>query len=203
MSSEIRPQTHYSEQTFNQVHLEAGELASCEFYDCKFIQCTFVECVFRNCRVVNCTFHECDISLAHFPGVVFANTRFEDSKAIGVDWTRADWTAIRLGDPIGFYNCALNHSIFIGLSLKGMQVRDCMAIGVDFREADLSQADFGGSDLGESIFINTNLSEADLSKARNYQIKPGQNNLKKAKFSLPEALSLLYDLDIIVVEEVE
>jgi len=42
------------------------------------------------------------------------------------------------------------------------------------------------------------LTEADLSKARNYLIDPGLNQLKKAKFSLPEAMSLLYNMDIIL-----
>lgn len=201
MNTEIKSKNHYSDQTFTRTGFEKEVLTSCEFNNCRFIQCKFVECTFRNCRIVNCEFEGCDLSLAQFPGVVFAKVRFENSKLLGVDWTIADWTAIRLGDPIGFYHCALNHSIFIGLDLKGLQVRDCPAIGVDFRDADLSKANFGGSDLEESIFINTNLSEADLSEARNYQIKPGQNNIKKAKFSLPEALSLLYNLDIIIEED--
>lgn len=203
MNSKIKTQSNYSNQIFEKVDLNAGELASCEFNECDFIRCNFAETVFRNCRFVNCTFKECDLTLAQFPGAVFVNTRFADSKAMGVDWTQADWNAIRLGDPIGFHNCTLNHSVFIGLSLKGIQVRDCVAVGVDFRETDLSQADFGRSDLSESLFTNTNLSEADLSKARNYQIKPGQNILKKAKFSLPEALTLLYSLDIVIVDDLE
>jgi uncharacterized protein YjbI with pentapeptide repeats len=71
-----------------------------------------------------------------------------------------------------------------------------MAVNVDFREADLSKADFGGSDLSDSLFLNTTLVEADLSRARNYTIAPNANELRKAKFSLPEAMSLLYNLDI-------
>ena len=34
----------------------------------------------------------------------------------------------------------------------------------------------------------------------NYRIDPSQNAVKKAKFSLPEAMSLLYGLDIVLVE---
>ena len=77
---------------------------------------------------------------------------------------------------------------------------DCVAVDVDFREADLSQADFAGSDLSESLFVNTDLSEADLSRARNYLIDPGQNVLKGARFSMPEAMSLLYNMDIILTD---
>lgn len=50
--------------------------------------------------------------------------------------------------------------------------------------------------MTNTLFSNTNLTEADLSAARNYHITPGQNVLKRAKFSLPEAMSLLYSLDI-------
>jgi len=37
---------------------------------------------------------------------------------------------------------------------------------------------------------------ADLRFARNYQIDPSQNKVHKARFSLPEAMSLLYSMDI-------
>ena len=43
--------------------------------------------------------------------------------------------------------------------------------------------------------------QADLSAARNCQISPTQNTVTKAKFSLPEALALLYSMDIELIEE--
>ena len=200
MSSEICTQTHYTDQLFKETRLEQAHLVSSEFYDCTFIRCSFVESVFRNCRFVNCTFQQSDLSLVQVPNSAFAATRFEDSKIIGVDWTHADWSATRLRDPIGFFRCTISHSTFIGLSLRGIQIRDCTATDVDFREVDLFQADFAGTDLSESLFCNTNLTEADLSRARNYRIDPGQNVLTQAKFSLPEAMSLLYSLDIVLTE---
>jgi fluoroquinolone resistance protein len=72
---------------------------------------------------------------------------------------------------------------------------------VDFREADLRQADFGGTDLSQSLFGNTDLAEADLSRARNYRIDPAHNSLRQARFSLPEAMSLLHSMDIVLVED--
>ncbi len=82
------------------------------------------------------------------------------------------------------------------MNLSCIQIRDCVAVNVDFRETDLSQADFAGTDLSDSLFLTTDLTEADLSSAYNYQIDARQNTIKKAKFSLPEAMSLLYNLDI-------
>jgi uncharacterized protein YjbI with pentapeptide repeats len=200
-SSLVPTQPHYTDQVFKEVRLDPGQVISSEFYDCAFIRCSFVEAVFRECRFVNCAFQDCDLSLLRVPNSTFAATRFEASKVIGVNWTQADWATAGLGDPVGFFKSALSHSTFIGLSLKGIQIKACLATGVDFREADLSQADFAGTDLSESLFGDTNLTEADLSRAHNYHIDPSQNAVKQAKFSLPEAMSLLYGLDIVLVEE--
>lgn len=203
MNIEIHPQTQYTGQIFKEARLKQPQLASSEFYDCTFIRCSFAEAVFHNCRFVNCTFKQCDVSLVQLPNSVFSATKMEQSKIIGVDWTLADWSSTRLGDPIGFFKCDVSHSTFIGLSLRGIQVKDCIATNVDFREADLSQADFADTDLSESLFSQTDLTEADLSRSRNYHIDPGQNILKQARFSLPEAMSLLYSLDIVLIEDEE
>jgi fluoroquinolone resistance protein len=186
----------YQDQLFRELGLAGRRLLDSEFYDCHFEACAFAESVFQNCRFVGCTFEGCDLSLAQLPGSAFSATRFLDSRVIGVDWTQADWSGVSLGQPIGFERCALSHSTFIGLSLPGIQIKDCLAADVDFREADLSRADFSGSELEQSLFANTNLSKADLRTTRNYHIAPEKNVLKGARFALPEAMSLLYNLDI-------
>jgi uncharacterized protein YjbI with pentapeptide repeats len=196
----IRTQTHYADQVFQDVRLEQGELDSSEFHDCTFIRCTLVESVFHNCRFVNCVFRHCDLSLIQVPESAFTSTRFENSKIIGVNWTLAVWPTAGLGGRIGFSRCAISHSTFIGLSLEEIEIKDCVATDVDFREADLSRAGFAGTDLSESLFGQTNLTEADLSRACNYRIDPGQNRLTQAKFSLPEAMSLLHCMDIVLAE---
>ena len=196
----IQSHNYYSEQVFEDAHLLQPQLVSSEFIDCTFIRCTFPESVFDNCRFVNCTFKHCDLSLVQVPNSVFSATKMEESKIIGVDWTLADWSSTKLADPISFLKCDISHSTFIGLSLKNIQIQDCIAKDVDFREADLTEAVFTGTDFSESLFNQTNLTEADLSRSRNYHIDPGQNILKRAKFSMPEAMSLLYSLDIELTE---
>ena len=200
MDHTISSNTEYSDLVFNNLHLQSERILSSQFFDCVFSDCTFAESVFQKCRFVNCAFQGCDLSLAKVPESIFLSTRFEDSKIIGVNWAQADWPISGLGKPISFIKSAISHCTFIGLSLKGIQVKDCVAVDVDFREADLSRADFTGTDLSESMFSNTNLSEADLSRARNYLIDPGQNVLKGARFSMPEAMSLLYNMDIILTD---
>ncbi|WP_341417852.1 pentapeptide repeat-containing protein [Paenibacillus filicis] len=100
-----------------------------------------------------------------------------------------------------FEECALNHSTFIGLGLQQCVFRSCLAKDVDFREADLTKADLSSTDFSESVFGDTNLTNADFSHATNYQIDPGSNRITKAIFMLPEAVSLLYCMDIQLKEE--
>jgi uncharacterized protein YjbI with pentapeptide repeats len=197
----ISSHSYYSDQVFNARHLDGGQLVSSEFYDCDFNQCSFVESIFQGCKFVNCLFRECDISLLQVPECSFSSARFLDSKVLGVNWTQADWATTGLGKPLEFLRSIINHSTFIGLKLKGIQITNCVALEVDFREADLSQADFTGTDLSRSMFKNTILIEADLSQACNYHIDPGQNALKGAKFSMPEAMALLYSMDIELIDE--
>ncbi|MCO6451347.1 MAG: pentapeptide repeat-containing protein [Caldilineales bacterium] len=188
------------DQVFEGIRLQPQETLTGRFNDCTFIRCNFAEAILRDCRFMNCTFQDCDLSLCQIPGCSFPSTRFAQSWLIGIDWTQANWSRSALGALTGFFGCALNHSTFIGLTLKGIQFQDCVAHEVDFRDADCSQVDFDGTDLSGSLFGSTNLARADLSKARNYRIDPGNNNLKQARFSLPEAMALLYSMDIVLEE---
>lgn len=193
-------QEHY-DQVFERIHWTPGEILTAEFTDCKFVKCNFETAVISQSRFSHCTFRECNLSLVQIPGSSFPSTRFEKSKLIGIDWTPGDWSQTEFNQLEGFFDCVLSHSTFIGLRLRGIQIKDCIANEVDFREADLSKVNFRGSDLAKSLFGNTNLADADLSRARNYQIDPGNNTLKMAKFSLPEAMALLYSMDIEIVEK--
>ena len=75
---------------------------------------------------------------------------------------------------------------------------NCEAKEVDFTETDLSEGRFNGTDFERSVFSKTNLTKANFSGAVNYSIDPRYNTLKKTHFSLPEALSLLSCLDIVI-----
>jgi hypothetical protein len=51
-----------------------------------------------------------------------------------------------------------------------------------------------------SRFVGCDLSEANFVSAQNYQINAAENTLHQARFALPEAVALLYSLDIILEE---
>jgi uncharacterized protein YjbI with pentapeptide repeats len=96
----------------------------------------------------------------------------------------------------------LNHSTFLSLPLDGIRILDCQSQDVDYREASLVGADLRGSDFSDSFFIHTDLTRADLRRASNYHISPKTNELRGAKFTLPEAMALLYAMEI-EVEDLE
>jgi fluoroquinolone resistance protein len=193
------PQTEYTDQIFKALTLPQEEIEAKEFYNCTFIACSWPKTTFRRCRFVECTFKKCDLSLIREPDCSFTNARFEDSKVVGVNWTEAAWPKGRFLNPIGFFRCVINHSTFLGLNLPEISIQECVARDVDFREADFSRADFTDTDFSESLFVNSNLTEADFTNAKNYNINASLNVLKKTKFSLPEAMSLLHSLDIVLI----
>lgn len=196
----------YEEQTYKALFLPSHTFQRIDFEGCTFIACSFPESAFLSCAFRDCTFKNCDLSLVKVDGSTFRNTHFEDCKLIGVNWAKAAWDrkgSHQLAHPVDFYRCVLNYSSFNGMALSKMTLQHCTAREVDFSEADLGQADCRFSDFSGSQFCNTDLSGADFRGANNYEIVPALNKLKKAKFSLPEALSLLYNLEIEISETAE
>jgi len=193
-------ESQYEDEAFEGLFFAKAELERSHFYGCTFEEGVLRESVLRECRFIECVFRGCDLSLAQVFGSAFSSSRFERCQVVGVNWTHAEWGDDGLKMPAGYFDSALNHSTFLGLNLKGISIVDCAAADVDFRDANLRQADFGGTDLSGSLFNHTDLTDADLSRARDYRIDPSQNTLRNAKFSLPEALSLLYSMDIRLID---
>ena len=123
--------------------------------------------------------------------------RFVSSKLVGVDWTNVHRLA-KLALSVEFEGCVLSGSTFFGMDLRRVRMTDCVAHDVDFRNADLTDATCTGTDFSGSRFADTTLIRADFRKAEGYAINPLQNRIAKAKFSLPEAASLLDGLDIVL-----
>jgi len=186
------------ERVFEYENLSEKKLALKEFEDCSFIKCNFNRTQFKSCKFLNCKFTNCNLSQTKINGSSFVGVIFNESDIIGVNWTEALWK-INLLNPLEFIKCALNYSTFIGLNLQRIRIIECFAKNVDFRDADLRQSDFTLTDLMGSFFMNTNLEKANFTEAKNYTIDISLNKLGKAKFSLPEAVSLLRSLDIELV----
>jgi fluoroquinolone resistance protein len=193
-------ETEYDGEVFQDTEYIGQLIKSISFYNCTFKSCDFSETIFKSCKFNDCKFEKCNLSLIKVPDCSFSDIIFNKSKIIGVNWSEARWQKMMMRCSLQFQECNINHTTFIGLQLKGILIRNSTAKDVDFRESDLSNADFQFTDLDGSVFLNTNLTNADFCHATNYSIQIAANNTKNARFMLPEAMSLLYCLDVILVE---
>jgi uncharacterized protein YjbI with pentapeptide repeats len=183
----------YYKETFSGLTLTNSKIQSKEFEDCTFEKCIFIECEFNACRFLDCNFSGCSISANKPFNSQFTNIVFKDSKIMGFDWTKAK--NVRL---LSFERCDISYSNFSYLKLPELKLLECIAHEANFNETDLTSGIFTKTDFLNSVFSSTNLTKADFRKAFNFGIDFNFNTLKKARFSLPEAMSLLKSLDIIL-----
>ncbi|MDQ2787279.1 MAG: pentapeptide repeat-containing protein [Chloroflexota bacterium] len=189
----------YEGATFTALATPAQTFTGIDFAACVFDRCVFTESAFSHCSFTDCRFTGCDLSLARVPGSRFTDTRFDASKLLGVDWTKAgDAVISKLFLSVHFDDCLLNYATFFGLALRRSRFTDCIAREVDFRDADLTEAVCTTTDFTGSKFHHTNLTKADFRRATGYAINPATNTVTRARFSLPEAVSLLSGFDIVI-----
>jgi fluoroquinolone resistance protein len=184
---------YYYKETFTRETCLKESFKAIEFEECRFIGCSFIECKFQKWKFIESTFSECILSAVIPMENRFRDVKFSKCKVIGIDWTKTD----ELSD-LDFSDCQINFSNFSMLILPKTRIVRCEAKEVDFTETDLSNGDFQNTDFEKSRFFKTNLFGANFKGAVNYYIDIKNNSIKKARFSLPEALSLLNSLDIII-----
>ncbi len=183
----------YDSENFVNYSLSNKTIKSVEFEGCEFNSCSFIDCKFEKCKFIDCHFKECTLSAINPVNSQFADLKFSKCKVMGIDWTKASQIY-----GLDFTECQISYSNFAMLKLPKMKMINCEAKETDFTESDLSEGSFTGTDFERSVFARTNLTKANLKGAVNYGIDPRHNTLKQAHFSLPEALSLLNSLDIII-----
>ncbi|ASZ12337.1 pentapeptide repeat-containing protein [Chitinophaga pendula] len=183
------------EKEFNLIDYANKHIVNRHFDHCKFMHSNIGGCVFENCRFDNCVFESCDLSLIKLKNTGVHKVSILHSKAIGIWWHEAKGPI-----NINFEDSKISHSCFAGKNLKQNRFINCVAEEVDFSGCNLTKAVFTGTDLQQARFEQTDLTQADLSGAMNYFIDPLRNKIKKAKFSLPAALSFLQALDIRLVD---
>jgi fluoroquinolone resistance protein len=184
-------ETEFFEKTFDSIDLHGATVAGKEFHDCVFSGIRSGESALSKCRFISCSFKKCDLSNLTVKGSTFRDVAFEECKLLGVNWTTAATVS-----HLNFFRCVLNYSNFIGLDLRKSIFKECVAREMELAHANLSETDCQGTDFAGTKFLHTNLSKADFRRASNYAIRPDDNILKQAKFSLPEATALLFGLDI-------
>lgn len=185
----------HAHKKFENIVWEGKTIAGREFFDCQFYKCSLKESVFVDCTFDKCTFEHCDLSLIQFKQTGFSRIVLLNSKAIGVAWhtTRNPFS-------MEFHHSRISFSSFSGKNLRKGIFIHCQADEVDFSSCNLSMATFTGTDLAGARFSETDLTQADFVDARRYAINVQGNKVRKAKFSLPDALVLLAGLGVEIVE---
>jgi len=189
----------FYEQNISGLNCPSSIIEDKLFEGCRFINVNFFESQFNRCKFIDCEFNNCNLSAAQFKASSLSTVTFFESKVTGVNWAMLNWPHIRLSSPFQFYNSIISYSSFYGLELQELVIEACIAHEVDFREADLRRANFKLTDLEKSQFVHTKLYAADFTEAHSYSIDPSQNDIRKAKFSLPDAIHLLDGFDIEII----
>lgn len=184
----------YTDEHFKD--LEPGELvtAGTTFLGCHFEDCDFSDADFTAAHLADCTFERCEMAMATVADTVLQDVTFDSTRLTGVNFTVIAQGAI--GVHAKFESCDLSFCSFHAVDLTACSFSDCLFREADFRRCELAKVDFSNCDLSRCVFLQSNLIEADLRTARNYRISPFSNRIKGMKVSLPEALSLLAELDV-------
>ena len=200
--------TYFSELEYQGVTFRLNDyrkalVEKIEFVECKFLKCNFREAQILSCKFNHCTFVDCDFGLVSLKNSQFMETTFKKCQLIGINWTETSLARKHYIKPVDFIECVLNHCTFTGLSLKKLQISHCVSHNVDFSDADLTQTNCRQTDFASSRFHHTCLTGADFTGATNYSISVIDNPVNNAKFSLPEAMSLLDGLGIELTDSID
>ncbi|HAS88705.1 MAG TPA: hypothetical protein DCS48_05295 [Desulfovibrio sp.] len=181
----------YENIQFQSLDLADQTLAEVCFYRCTFKVSSFQYTELVDCEFQECAFMGCNLSLAVFANSKVIDTEFRDSKLLGINWGN-------LGPVIvaRFTNCLMDRCAFCCQNLLKVKFSSCSFREAAFSDCKLARVKFDDCDFAGCQFHRTDLSYADFTLSRNYFMNAETNKLKKAKFSLPEAVSLLANLGI-------
>jgi fluoroquinolone resistance protein len=169
------------------VGLDAGalDLSGKEFYRCVFRQTKLQESSWRRTRLESCLFEDCDLTRLQPAELSARGVRFVRCKLMGTDWTD-----VGRYPELEFEECDLRYASFVGASLRQIRFLRCKASEANFIDVDLTEADFGGTDLTGSSFQNATLCRAKLHEASGVYFDPAKNHVKEARIAVETAVLL-------------
>lgn len=181
-------------EVFERVDFTDRPMPKGEYTLCRFLHCNFSKTDLSHITFVECTFDDCDLSLARITRTAFRDVRFTGCKLLGLSFDHVNTFLFSI-IPV---DCNLASCSFQGMRLEKFRSNKCSFQGADFSGADLRDAVFAACDLHNAVFNGTDLRGADLRQAYNYEIDPGANRLKGARFSLSEVGGLLRTYGIVL-----
>jgi fluoroquinolone resistance protein len=183
----------YEDEHFQSVSADNIRLEDTSFYRCRFTGCSLQYSIFLECLFEDCIFTDCNLSLAEMLGSTIIDTVYKDCKLVGINWGGSGKIF-----SASYSGCILNSSVFSDKNLYKFIFNKCSFVEASFTHCKLAYAVFDDCDMEKCQFQNVDLSYADFSTSRNYFVGSENNKLHKTVFSLPEACSLLGNLDIVL-----
>lgn len=186
----------YENKNFANLKMDHERIEGYEFYNCTFQNCSFEECVLAHCSFIECRFINCKIvsTIVEFSQVKYAE--FEKCNLIGVNWH--DLLPVgSIADSITkLKECILKYNSFIHMNFRKFNFSLNTIQDSAFEECNLVESVFKECRLESTQFSRCDMRKADFREATGYQISITTNKLKEARFSFPEVINLLSELDI-------
>lgn len=189
---QISDQRQWNDQTFDDIVEELSNFTGFAFDDCTFEKCDFLGGCWNNATFTNCQFKLCNLSNLSVSNCKFDAVSFEECKLVGLHFSTCKKLLFSISlNRAQLLLCNFSEMNLLHMSFGASELKEC-----DFFHAKLVGADFSNCNLAGSMFENSNLKSADFRQASNYEIDPSRNQIAKARFSMPEVLSLLAPLGI-------
>lgn len=187
------------DEVFEELKLEkksfAGDdLSRKEFFDCQFVECDFSESDMSHTIFEDCTFTRCNLSLVKLNNARLRGIKFVETKLLGLDFAKCD----RFILEFECHKSIIKNCSFREMNIQKTKFAGCDILDCDFIESNLVSSDFSEANLRGTTFLKSNLEKCDFSNAYDYIINPNDNKVKKAVFTLPEAMGLLKGFNIVI-----
>jgi hypothetical protein len=165
-----------SDMIYSEGAISEDSLTDNTYENCSFLSCTF-EGGHANSEFVDCKFEGCEFDYAMFNSCVFSGCTILD-----YDFKEVNF------DHSSFLYCELGSSTFEECSLYGVVFDRCDMGSVTFLNSDAQFVKIVGKDNAGLEFVNTDLSEADLSELAGLTRDQIRSAFGNSKTALPEGL---------------
>lgn len=192
----LTEKTYYEGERFENLALSEESVEGCRFVDCVFSGCEFDGCRLSRCYFSECRLENCVLRDLKTRGTEAKFLTLNACTVSGVNWgllLPADGFS-QVFDRVS--GCVFRYGTFLRHNFRRMDLSDSSFAGCTFAECDFSEANLRKCVLRDCDFTRCDLSKADFRDAEGYRVDAVSCKVKGARFSLPEAVTLLYSLGV-------
>ncbi|WP_411335179.1 pentapeptide repeat-containing protein [Ruminococcus gauvreauii] len=188
----------YENRVFKDLKITEKTVEGCEFMECTFDSCTFEDCKIIRNKFIDCQFNSCTVISPRSKYSEMRHSEFTNCNLIGIHW--AEFFPVgQIFEPIRrMNNCYLKYNTFIHMNFRKFDFSKNQMENSMFEECNLMECKFRNCRLTATQILKCDIRKADFRDAGGYQIDITTNQLKGAKFSFPEVINLLSQLEITI-----